>query len=122
MKAKNCKLASGPFKEFLSYIDAVIKPICEEKSQRLIVDVDLPPDYVLIVDKQRLCQIAFNLLSNASKYSPEGGTINFLMQGKLLQGQNKIALHTIIKDNGIGISKEFQKDHVRSFYAREPGR
>ena len=111
IESKELQLHPVPFKreEFLSYIDAVIKPICEEKSQRLIVDVDLPPDYVLIVDKQRLCQIAFNLLSNASKYSPEGGTINFLMQGKLLQGQNKIALHTIIKDNGIGISKEFQK-------------
>lgn len=64
-----------------------------------------------MADALRMEQIDLNLLSNAIKYTPAGGTViwrgEIIDQEKLPPG--KIRLKTTVKDNGIGMSEEFQK-------------
>ena len=79
-KIENGKLAlvSEPFdlRELLKGLEAIIRPQCESKRQSLsfIIDISHPG---LIGDTLRLNQIFMNLLSNAMKFTPDGGTISF---------------------------------------------
>ncbi|MEN6587898.1 MAG: ATP-binding protein [Sulfuricella sp.] len=73
-----------------------VRPLAEKKSQQLLVH--LPEQPVQVEgDPIRLSQVLFNLLENASKYTPNGGKIEFdaVMAGSEL----KIS----VRDNGSGI-------------------
>lgn len=59
-----------------------------------------------IGDEIKLKQIFINLISNAIKFTPEGGEVNFNISIKHIS-QDKITFVFVVKDNGIGISKEF---------------
>lgn len=61
-------------------------------------------------DPLRIGQVVTNLISNAVKYSPEGGIIKVTIED---QGDS---VRVSIKDNGIGIPKEKQKDIFERFY------
>lgn len=77
----------------------------EEKAQDLVVSIDknIPPG--LYGDDQRLSQVMTNILSNAVKFTPDGGKIKF--EAKLLdKDEESCSLQFSITDTGIGISHE----------------
>ncbi len=82
--------------------------LIEEKGQTLVVDVpeDLPP---VRGDQNRLIQIMTNLVSNANKYTPQGGTITIFAEATRNhwdpQGPPEV-LHCYVQDTGIGMSEE----------------
>ena len=94
--------------DFKKYIESVIRPLCDEKNQKLTFSSDTISGAVLLMDILRVNQIYFNLLSNAVKYTPEGGSITVTAKDELLDG-HKIRVVTQISDSGIGISEDFQK-------------
>ena len=84
-------------------------PIFSEKKQQF--DVVLPPaDAYVAADRARIVQVMSNLLSNASKYSPEGASV--AMTGEVKDG----AVHVHFKDSGIGISEVDQKHLFQLFF------
>ncbi|HUM83432.1 MAG TPA: response regulator [Lachnospiraceae bacterium] len=97
-----------PMQEFQKYVDAVIRPLCEEKGQKLITEIVIPEGCVILVDKLRMNQIVFNLLSNAVKYSPEGSVIRYRDISSILP-DGRISDCIEVSDQGIGMSPEFQK-------------
>lgn len=67
-------------------------------------------------DSVRLNQVLINLLSNAMKFTPEGGRINvYLRQEPSPVGEDFIRCHFRVKDNGIGMDPEFQKTIFDTF-------
>ncbi len=61
-------------REFSSYIEAIILPLCDEKG--LEFRMTTPSDDMPVrLDRLRFNQIFFNLLSNGVKYTPEGGML-----------------------------------------------
>jgi signal transduction histidine kinase len=73
----------------------------EAKKHRHTVNVKLNKNLPHIKgDKARLEQVFLNILSNAVKYTPDGGTID------ITSGRREGAVWIRIKDNGIGIPKE----------------
>ncbi|MGD1822536.1 MAG: ATP-binding protein [Pleomorphochaeta sp.] len=58
-------------------------------------------------DYFRIKQIITNLLSNAFKFTPKEGTV-YLTVSEISSGENMILLNIVVKDTGIGISKELQ--------------
>ena len=56
-----------------------------------------------------------NILSNAIKFTPSGGTISFRVIEKPSSVENTANFEFRIKDNGIGISEEFQKTMFDAF-------
>ena len=72
----------------------------------------------IFCDKLRLNQVLLNLLSNAFKFTAPGGTISVSIFEKsgAPEGFANYSFH--VKDNGIGMSKEFQK-HVFEPFERE---
>ena len=94
--------------EFKQYVDAVIRPLCEEKNQKLTAEYSMPPGCTPLVDKLRMNQIIFNLLSNAVKYSPEGSRIQYRDISSLLpDGRVRDCIE--VADQGAGMSAEFQR-------------
>lgn len=70
---------------------------------------------MLMGDKLRVSQIFTNLISNAIKYTPTGGIIDFTVE-RLTQIKPLYAkLRFTVKDNGIGMSKEFMKTLYEPF-------
>lgn len=72
-------------------------------------------------DGIRLNQVLLNLLSNATKYTPEGGSIQLsLSEEKSPKGENYVRIYIKVKDNGIGMSPEFLK-RIYESYSRADG-
>ena len=77
----------------------VARPLIDEASQRLIVDLPSEPIY-LNADRARLAQLFGNLLNNSSKYTGPEGTIS--LTAKRIDGEVLVA----VKDNGAGIPQD----------------
>ena len=102
--------------EFLNTVDTVIHPLMEEKHINFHRELN-PGEYIISVDKLRFNQIFFNLLSNAAKFTPEGGDVWFEVTN-LKTDNNKLKIKFVVRDNGIGMSEEFQK-HLFEPFAQE---
>ncbi len=96
-----------PLDEFILGIDTVIKPLMDAKNIDFVVKLKKQTKCIL-VDKVRFNQIFYNLLSNAAKYTPEGGRVEFSSE-HIPNRNGKFGMRFHIKDNGIGMSKEYQK-------------
>lgn len=66
------------------------------------------PEYVN-GDKLRLNQIMLNILSNACKYTPNGGTISLRIEAMKQKVHHHAHLKFIVEDSGVGMSKEYIK-------------
>lgn len=69
---------------------------------------DIIHDCVL-TDPLRLRQIYMNLLSNAMKFTPVGGTVEFEIYEEELPEKNRVRLVSVIKDTGIGMTPEYMR-------------
>jgi signal transduction histidine kinase len=71
----------------------------QEESSRHTIIVDFPPDFPIILgDENRLSQVVSNLISNAIKYSPNGGEVR--IRGHLAPSQ----IIVCVSDQGVGIN------------------
>ena len=67
------------------------------------------------VDRLRLKQVLLNILSNAIKFTPPGGSIDFTVRELPSSSPTISCLRFVVKDTGIGISPEFQKTIFEAF-------
>ena len=72
----------------------------------------------IIADKLRLNQVLLNIVGNAIKFTPVGGMIDICVEESPSEKSGYATYTFRVKDTGIGISKEFQKDIFDPF-ARE---
>ena len=94
----------------------IIQPQVKEKNQHFDVFIRKIEEENVYCDSVRLNQVLINLLSNAVKYTQEGGRIHIeLRQEPSPQGEEYIRCHFSVKDNGIGMTAEFQKTIFESF-------
>ena len=91
----------------------------EKREQTLIWnDKGIRNDWVMC-DGLRLSQILINIISNAMKYTKNGGTISFEVFQEMTDEKEKGIYEFRIKDNGIGMSEEFLENVFEPF-SREP--
>ena len=102
------------FDRMLMNVINVVSSRINEKSQHLSVDVDPSMPRMLIGDDQRLAQVIANLLTNASKFTPDDGKIKLTV--RTVQSEtDHVTLKIEVTDNGIGITEEQQRKLFRSF-------
>jgi PAS domain S-box-containing protein len=77
----------------------VIRPLAEKKEITLTAEV--PPGFSATIDPARFKQVLFNYLSNAVKFTPDGGSVHVLVA---LQGDDHFRLE--VEDTGIGIAPD----------------
>jgi PAS domain S-box-containing protein len=118
-KAENNQVEFHPepyfLKEFTGYIDAVIRPLCNDKRQIFRFESGHEDDAVPLFDKLHINQVLFNLLSNAVKYTPEGGTITYSDHFSKAGQDGKLSVEFSVSDTGVGMSEAFQKELFKPF-------
>ena len=108
-------------KEVVEGIVNIMQPQVKTKKQTFDIHVENILTESVWCDGVRLNQVLLNLLSNATKYTPEGGSIQLsLSEEKSPKGENYVRIHIKVKDNGIGMSPDFLKKIYES-YSRADG-
>ncbi|MDR1571448.1 MAG: response regulator [Clostridiales Family XIII bacterium] len=109
---------SFSFEKMLQRVVNVINFRVDEKGQKLSVHIDRRIPRTLVGDDQRLAQVVTNLLGNAVKFTPDGGSV--ALDTKLLGEEDGVCTIQIgVTDTGIGISEEQQGKLFRSFQQAE---
>ena len=106
------------FERLLQKVANVIVFRVDEKHQNFTVHIDKDIPLHLIGDDQRITQVITNLMSNAVKFTPDGGSIQ-LNAYMLAERDNLCTIKVEVTDTGIGISKEQQARLFKSFTQAE---
>lgn len=103
--------------DFIEDIRVVVDPLADNKKQHFTIEKDIRNEYV-IGDKLHLNQIGINILSNAVKFTQEGGDIRLRIVERPGASEEYAHYHMEFQDNGIGMKKEFI-DHIFESFTRE---
>ena len=106
----------GDLDDLVKNINVVVEPLIKEKKLHYSYHLEIKHHHI-ICDKTKLREIVLNILSNAIKYTPEGGNIELLIQ-EISFENNKVKYHFIIIDNVIGMKEDFLP-HIFEEFARE---
>ena len=102
---------------FVSDLVSVFESSIKEKNLKFIKFMDIKHENVYC-DATRLRQIYLNIISNAVKYTPNGGEIKLIIK-EIESGKEGYArFQTVVSDTGIGMSKEFLP-HIFEEFSRE---
>lgn len=95
--------------ELLQELHTIMQEQIESKKQSFTISIaPLTHDYVMI-DKLRMEQVLVNLVSNASKYTPENGSIRVELAQYPAAKPNHAIYKISVIDNGMGMSEDFVK-------------
>ncbi len=94
-------------RDMITELAAESQALAELKGQTVTVSVDERAKNSYIGDEFRIRQVLANLLDNAHRYTPEGGTYSLTVNVVLSAHSDHDVLSFKVEDNGIGISSEF---------------
>ena len=101
--------APTSWNEMLQELQTIMQEQIESKKQSFTISIaPLTHDYVMI-DKLRMEQVLVNLVSNASKYTPEHGSIRVELAQYPADKPNHALYKISVIDNGMGMSEDFVK-------------
>ena len=107
------KMTLNEQEEDLSEVVHTIRSITQSgiaaKNINFLVDVFDVKDEFVVCDKLRINQVLLNVLSNAVKYTPAGGTVSFKVSEHPADTAGYAAYRFAIRDTGIGMSEDFLK-------------
>ncbi|MCM1149349.1 MAG: response regulator [Butyricicoccus sp.] len=95
--------------EVIEEINSIIRPQARMKEQEFEISATSLTNELLLGDKLRITQILVNILSNAVKYTPNGGRFSLNVQELSQVDRNYSRIRFTISDNGQGMSEEYQK-------------
>ncbi|MDR1070682.1 MAG: PAS domain-containing protein, partial [Gracilibacteraceae bacterium] len=106
------------FEKMLQRVASVVNFRVHEKKQVFTAHIDGALPKTFIGDDQRIAQVVTNLLGNAIKFTPAGGSVT--LDARLLREDDGVcAIRVKITDTGIGISPEQQARLFQSFQQAE---
>ena len=94
------------FAKLLAQINTIISGQCRDKGIGYECRVKGAVNDYYIGDDMKLRQVMINILGNAVKFTPPGGTVTFVVES-VARFSGKSTLRFIISDTGIGMSREF---------------
>lgn len=116
IESNKMKIASNPInmRELLASITTVYYPQCQQKGVRFnMFTADIRHER-LMGDGLRINQILMNLVSNAYKFTPTGGSINITVS-ETMQRENEVFFKFVVADTGIGMSPEMLERLFKPF-------
>ena len=93
--------------KLLTQVNTIISGQCRDKGLAYECRVNGPVCDYYIGDDMKLRQVMINILGNAVKFTPSGGTVTFVVES-VARFNGKSTLRFIISDTGIGMSQEWQ--------------
>ena len=110
-------------REIMESLVSIVQPQIKSRKQSFNICISKIQTENIYADSVRLNQVLLNLLSNAMKFTPEGGEITVTVaQEDSPKGENYVRTHFWVKDNGIGMTEEFQKKIFDSFVREDNAR
>ena len=92
----------------------MLKPVAEKSGVTL--ELNLDEDSTVLITRDDLYQIVFNLMENGIKYNRPGGSVRV----ELAQGQEKCIIR--VSDTGCGIPEEYQRSIFHPFFRVDKSR
>ena len=102
------------FSEMLEQINTMFSGQCMEKGLQYNCRMNSTVDDYYIGDAMKLKQVLINILGNAVKFTPAGGSVDLTVE-KTAQFEHNATLRFTVKDTGIGMSEEFLPHLFDSF-------
>ncbi|MCM1089450.1 MAG: response regulator [Muribaculum sp.] len=113
IKEQECNIS-----ELMHNLVSIIQPQIKAKQLELFIDTFDVANEDVIADPLKLNQVFINLMSNAVKYTPAGGSISFKIIQKTTFRHGYGDYVFVIKDNGTGMSPNFV-EHIFEPFERE---
>ena len=101
----------------VSQLDSIIRQQASQRRQTFTVNTFVQHENVL-ADPNRLNQVLLNILSNAVKYTPQGGHIRLAVD-ELTHTEHYAKYRFVVQDDGIGMSAVYQKTLFEPFTREE---
>ncbi|WP_227395025.1 cell wall metabolism sensor histidine kinase WalK [Jeotgalibacillus aurantiacus] len=107
------------FVNFINFYQRIIDRFDMGRSQNVTFKTKLPQEPVYVeIDTDKMTQVLDNIISNALKYSPEGGQIRFKVELKEREKEMVVS----VSDQGVGIPRENLKNIFERFYRVDKAR
>ena len=122
------KIESGKFKltqenihltTLLEELVGMVQPQVKQHQHTLTVDIGQIRHNDVIGDKLRIQQVFMNIMSNAIKYTPDGGEIGFSVSEKKINSSSAACYELVFRDNGIGVAPELLEHMFEPFTRAE---
>ena len=110
--------------EKYSKVGDVVSSVCdvfemEARKKNLTVEHVVEVEHVhVICDSTKMQEILTNIVSNAIKYTPAGGTVKIVTKELPCEKEGYVKIQTVVEDTGIGMSQEFLP-HLFDSFSRE---
>ncbi len=104
--------------DLLHDLRTMIQGLIHSKNQNLFIDTQDVIHEDVLTDKLRLNQVLLNIVGNAIKFTQPGGDIMIRLVEKPSSMKDRVTYEISVKDNGIGMSKEYL-GHIFETFSRE---
>ncbi len=112
---ESLNLVRTSISEMIRTVLPMIQPHIASKQIELYVDtIDIKNEFVY-ADTQKIRQLMLNILGNAAKFTSNGGSISVKIKQTASRKPDHAVYTFLVKDTGIGMSKEFQKHLFETF-------
>lgn len=108
--------------DLIGNLVTMIRPAMQERKHNLDVHITNVEHELVIGDTMRMQQIFMNILGNSAKYTNPGGNIEMEINEKSSNVAGYGCYEFVFRDNGIGMSKEYQEKLFEPFSRAEDSR
>ena len=102
-------------KKTFSDVEDMFSVQMAEKDLGFTVDTSEVTNPIVLCDRNRINRVILNLVSNAWKYTPEGGMVSVKVRETAVDDDPFSAYEIRVRDNGIGMSEEFSQKIFEAF-------
>jgi len=95
--------------QIIDEVNTIIRPQASARRQKFEISTVSLTNEHLLGDKLRISQILINILSNAVKYTPDGGNIRMTVDELRQVDKSYSRIRFTVSDDGQGMSEEYQK-------------
>ena len=95
-------------RDMINTVLSIAKGYMENRDLNLYVSREKLKTPYVMADELRIREVLLNIISNAVKFTKDGGTISFAAENAPGNDENHIIVRYRISDTGIGMSEEFQ--------------
>ena len=119
-------LVNFNFVQMINRVLSVVTVKIQDNKQKFTVNIDPKIPKFLFGDDQHLAQVITNILSNAAKFTPENGNIDFKIDlldiNTDTEAENdKCVIKVSVRDSGIGMTKQEQSKLFNIFQQAQAG-